>query len=291
MRYEGPIYRPPSEAGSLLIQATVGCPHNRCTFCMIYKKGPRFRIRPVAEIREDMLVARDTCGPNVRTLFFPAGNTIAMKTDALCDICRFARTVFPKLERITVYGSSQYIHRKGPENLKRLADAGLSRIHVGLESGDDETLKRIRKGTCRQQQIEAGRWTLAAGIELSLYVILGIGGVERSSTHAAATAEALSRIAPDFIRLRTFLPKINTPLLEDIRSGAFSMLGPHGILRETEKLIKGIHGSSYLLSDHYTNYINLEGRLPEDKPALLQKIARALQRDETEFRPFSIGTQ
>lgn len=109
MRYEGPIYRPPSEADSLLIQATVGCPHNRCTFCMIYKNGPRYRVRPVSEIKEDISAARDTCGPHVRTLFFPAGNTIAMRTDDLVAICVFARKVFPDLERITVYGSSQYI--------------------------------------------------------------------------------------------------------------------------------------------------------------------------------------
>ena len=111
---------------------------------MIYKKGPRFRIRPLSEIKEDLQSARDTCGQNVRTLFFPAGNTIAMKTDDLCEICRYAREVFPALERITVYGSSQYIHRKGPRELKRLAQAGLNRIHVGLESGDDPVLNRIR---------------------------------------------------------------------------------------------------------------------------------------------------
>ncbi|OQY57362.1 MAG: hypothetical protein B6245_17130 [Desulfobacteraceae bacterium 4572_88] len=137
MHYEGPIYRPPSEAHSLLIQATVGCPHNRCTFCMTYKNGPRFRIRKPDEIKADILEAREDHGEGVRTLFFPAGNTIAMKTDDLCEICQFSRKIFPNLERITVYGSSQFIHKKGPDDLRRLADAGLSRIHVGLESGDD----------------------------------------------------------------------------------------------------------------------------------------------------------
>ena len=157
MRYEGPIYRPPSEADSLLIQATVGCPHNRCTFCMIYKNGPPFRVRPVNEIKEDILEAKKVLGESVKTLFFPAGNTIAMKTEALADICRFARQTFPGLQRITVYGSSQYIHHKGPAALSALKEAGLSRIHVGLESGDDITLDRIKKGTDSRQQIEAGR--------------------------------------------------------------------------------------------------------------------------------------
>ncbi len=130
MRYEGPIYRPPSEAGSLLIQATVGCPHNRCTFCMIYKNGPRYKVRDVNEIKEDILKAVDINGTSVQTLFFPAGNTIAMKTEDLCEISRFAKKVFPSLERITIYGSSQYIHKKGLQGLQLLAETGLSRIHV-----------------------------------------------------------------------------------------------------------------------------------------------------------------
>jgi len=291
MRYTGPIYRPPSEADSLLIQATVGCPHNRCTFCMVYKKGPQYRVRPVHEIKEDLSAARDTYGPKVRTLFFPAGNTIAMKTEDLCEICRFAGQVFPGLERITVYGSSQYIHKKGPEGLKRLADAGLSRIHVGLESGDDVILKKIKKGTDSREQIEAGKWVMQAGMELSLYVIMGIGGRERTAAHAKETARVLNAIAPHFIRIRTFVPKIDTPLLDEVQTGSFRMLGPHEILRETQMLIRDLTISSYLVSDHYTNFINLEGRLPEEKTRLLDEIRSALERDEKTFRPFFIGTQ
>jgi len=133
MRYEGPIYRPPSEADSLLIQATVGCPWNKCTFCMVYKKGPPFRVRPIKEICEDMVAAYRIYGPGVKTLFFPAGNTIAMPTRELAEICRFARKVFPHLERITIYGSSRYAVRKSFEEMKQIKEAGLSRIHVGLE--------------------------------------------------------------------------------------------------------------------------------------------------------------
>ncbi len=291
MRYEGPIYRPPSEADSLLIQATVGCPHNRCTFCMIYKKGPRFKVRPIAEIKADIQSASNTCGSRVRTLFFPAGNTIAMPTEDLADICRYARNIFPQLERITVYGSSQYIHQKGLEDLKRLADAGLSRIHVGLESGDDEILRRIRKGSDRRLQIEAGRWVKAAGIELSLYVMLGIGGRDRTAAHADRTASALNQIQPDFIRLRTFVPKINTRLLDEVQSGSFSMLGPHETLQETARLIGALRHSAALVSDHYTNYLDLKGNLPADKPRLLGEISRALGRGEDDFRPFFIGTE
>ena len=290
MRTEGPIYRPPSEAGSLLIQATVGCPHNRCTFCMVYKKGPRYRVRPVEEIEAEIDEAAGS-GGRVESLFFPAGNTIAMKTDDLCRICRYALRRLRGLRRITVYGSSQYVHRKGPEELRRLADAGLSRIHVGLESGDDETLHRIRKGCDGNTQIEAGAWIKEAGIELSLYVILGIAGAERSRIHAERTAAAVNRIGPDFVRLRTFVPKIGTPMLEDVRRGRFSMLGPHGVLHEAAHLIENIDTDTELASDHYTNYVDLTGRLPADRNRLLDEITAHLKREEDRFRPFFVGTQ
>ncbi len=291
MYYEGPIYRPPSEANSLLVQATVGCPHNRCTFCMVYKNGPRYRVRPVADIIADLDEARMLHGSGVRTLFFPAGNTIAMPTDDLCRICAHAHRVFPHLERITVYGSSQYIHKKGPDDLKRLADAGIGRIHVGLESGDDVILSRIKKGTTAGQQIEAGRWTMAAGIQLSQYVVLGIGGVARTQAHAIRTADVLNRIAPDFIRLRTFVPKIHTPLLKMVENGAFEMLGPHGVLEETAAMIRLLDAPSQLISDHYTNYINLDGRLPGCRHRFLVQLDNALKRPETDFRPVFIGRQ
>jgi len=291
MRYEGPIYRPPSEADSLLIQATVGCPHNKCTFCMIYKNGPRFRIRPVPDIMEDMDSASKSYGSNVKTLFFPAGNTIAMKTDDLAAICIYARKVFPHLERITVYGSSQYIHKKGRDGLNQLAEAGLNRIHVGLESGNDDVLRHVKKGVDAKRQIEAGQWVVAAGIELSLYVVLGLGGQLLTDSHADSTANALNQINPDFIRLRTFVPKTNTPILDEIESGKFKMLGPHGIIKETQRLVRQLKVTSYLASDHYTNYIDLHGRLPESQSKILEQIKAAAQLPESQFRPFFIGDQ
>ena len=291
MRYEGPIYRPPSEADSLLIQATIGCPHNKCTFCMVYKKGPAFRVRPVKEICEDMEEARKVYGDRVRTLFFPAGNTIAMPTEDLAAICRFAKEQFRHLERITVYGSSQYIARKSLEELKTLQKAGLSRIHVGLESGDDEVLQRVKKGTTAAEQINAGRALIEAGIELSEYVVLGLGGRERTKEHALATADVLNGIQPDFVRLRTLVPKINTLLLHQIKKERFQLLSPHQVLLETRQLLENLQCSTTLTSDHYTNCINLSGRLPEDKKRLLSEIDHALVLDESQFRPFFIGTQ
>jgi len=291
MRYEGPIYRPPSEANSLLIQATVGCPHNRCTFCLVYKDGIPYKVRDVKDIKEDMQEAADDFGEHVTTLFFPAGNTIAMDTDDLSQICKFAYTIYPNLERITVYGSSQYIYKKGLEGMRQLAEAGLSRIHVGLESGNDKILKRIKKGITGERQIQAGKFVMEAGMELSLYVMLGIGGQEDSSLHVADTVSVLNQISPTFIRLRTFVPKKNTELLEDVLDGSFHMLGPHGILNETKMLVQGLEVDSYLTSDHYTNYVNIDGRLPAAKTKMMDSIETALKQEESTFRPFFIGDQ
>ncbi len=290
MRYEGPIYRPPSEAHSLLIQATVGCPHNRCTFCLVYK-NLRFKIRPVEEIKEDLEEAARVYGDRVRTLFFPAGNTIAMPTADLAEVCRHARTLWPNLERITVYGSSQFIVKKGLKDLRLLAEAGLTRIHVGWESGSDEILAAINKGATRKVHAEAARLLREAGIELNAYIILGIGGQEGSAAHARETAALINEAPLEVLRLRTFVPKKNTPLLEDVLAGRFQMLSPHQALAETVALLKGITAPVRVESDHYTNYINVSGNLPQDREKMLAVLEAALQRPESDFRPFFIGTE
>ena len=291
MQYEGPIYRPPSEADSLLVQATVGCPHNKCTFCMVYKKGPRFRVRSVEGIEADLLEARRTYGGKVQTLFFPAGNTIAMPTEDLLRICSGARSLFPELKRITVYGSSQYIHQKGLKELIRLRNAGLSRIHVGLESGDDVVLQRIKKGTDSTEQVEAGLWAREAGIELSHYVLLGIGGRERTLAHARETAKVLNAVNPDFIRVRTFLPKVNTLMLHQIGKGRFQLLSPHEVLMELAHIIENLKVTSKIRSDHYTNYLDVSGEMPFHRDRMLAVIRNGLQQDEQVFRPVYVGTQ
>jgi len=292
MRYEGPIYRPPSEAFSLLVQATVGCPHNKCSFCLVYKKGPPFKIRPVEDITADLDQAAQDGWGQVQTLFLPAGNTIAMPTDDLAAVCAHTRRVLPNLKRITVYGSSFYIDAKSLDELKKLAQAGLSRIHVGLESGDGQVLKKVKKGTTPDQQIRAGLKVLEAGLELSLYVVLGLGGAELTDQHALNTAQVLNQIGrPHFVRLRTLVPKINTLLLHQIKKGRFEMLGPHGVLNETRLLVKNLEIETELVSDHYTNYLNLAGSLPQDKDRLLKEIEAALGQPEGNFRPLFVGTQ
>lgn len=258
---------------------------------MVYKRGPFYSVRPVKDICEDIRSASQIYGHRVQTLFFPAGNTIAMPTKALAAICRFSRRCFPKLQRITIYGSSHYIAQKGPQNLLLLRKAGLSRIHVGLESGHDGVLKKVMKGTNAAEQILAGQWVKAAGIQLSEYVVLGLGGVEHSLPHAIKTAEVLNAIEPDFVRLRTLLPKVHTLLLHQINKGRFQLLSPHQVLHETRLLIQNLCCATTLTSDHYTNYLNLSGKLPEDKARLLDEIDKALMWDPGRFRPFYIGTQ
>lgn len=280
MRYEGAIYRPPSEANSLLIQATVGCPHNKCTFCGMYK-GKKFKIRPVEEIKEDLKMALEYYGPNVKSLFFPDGNTICLKTQNLADILQYSRLLFPHLERITVYGSAKFILRKTSEELQTLREAGLTRIHSGMESGDDVTLQRICKGADSQTIIEAGQKAKAAGLEISEYVLIGIGGRDRWREHAQESARVLSAINPHFIRLRTYYPERRTPLYDQLSRGEFELPSPHEALREVRLLVENLEGDGLLLSDHISNYCNVNGKLPEDKKDMLAELDKTLQIDES----------
>ena len=291
LRYEGPIYRPPSEANSLLIQTTVGCPWNRCTFCMVYKNGPKFRIRTVNEIKEDLLWAKNNYLRPIDSIFFPSGNSIIMKTDDFIEILSYTKKLFPNVNRITVYGSSQYIVNKGYDDMKKLHNAGLSRIHVGLESGSETVLKNVCKGASSEIHIKAGIIVKKSGIELSEYVVLGLGGSKNSKSHIIGTINALNQINPDFIRIRTFLPKINTPILKDIESGIFKILSPHEILRETYDLISGLNVTSMIFSDHYTNYIQVKGKMPDDRFKMLDSIKKALDVDEEKYRKIYVGTE
>jgi len=291
LRYEGPIYRPPSEANSLLVQATIGCPWNKCTFCMVYKKGPKFKIRPVKDIKEDLLWGKKNLGNNYKTVFFPSGNSVVMKTKDLIEICNYTKKLFPDIERITVYGSSQYIVKKSLEEWKKIAKSGLSRIHVGLESGDDIVLDKVKKGSNSETHIKAGEMLKKAKIELSEYVVMGLGGKKHSKNHIKNTIKVLNKINPDFIRIRTFLPKINTPILKDIQTGDFEILSPHEVIKETYDLIKDINVTSQLFSDHYTNYIRINGKLPDDKKRMLKQTKKALKIDEKSYRELFIGTE
>ncbi len=283
MRYEGTVYRPPSEAGSLLIQATIGCPHNRCAFCGMYRKK-KFRIRPVADIKEDLDMALEHYGPGVESIFFPDGNTIFMKTDQLAEILEYAGKLFPSLTRMTMYGSAKFLKLKRLEELQRLRQAGLTRIHAGMESGSDLVLARINKGFTASEMIEAGLEVREAGIELSEYILIGIGGPELSHEHARESARVLNAITPEFTRLRTYNPVRGTPLYEEYKQGRFQLLSPHQALRETRLLIENLTGPGELVSDHVSNFGWVNGRLPQDRAAMIESLDKLLQVPESEFQ-------
>lgn len=285
MRYEGTIYRPPSEANSLLIQASIGCPHNKCTFCSMYK-DTKFRLRPVEDIKEDLLSAYKYYGPYVQSLFFPDGNTIIMKTNQLVEILTYARELFPNLDRITVYGSARFVNKKSDADLKLLKEAGLNRIHTGMESGDAVVLERIRKGTTPEEIIAAGQKLKNAGIQISEYYLTGVGGKDRSYEHALNSARVLSAFSPDYIRIRTLRLIRNTPLYDEWKQGGFQPLSPHEALQELKVLITNLHcQNSRVLSDHMLNYWNIQGTLPEQKDHMLAEIDKALTIDEKILKP------
>lgn len=284
MRYEGTIYRPPSEANSLLIQATIGCPHNKCTFCAMYK-STRFRIRSVEDIKEDLHAAKNYYGEFINTIFFPDGNTIIMRTNQLIEIFSCARELFPHLKRITVYGSARFVNLKSIEDLQKLKNAGLSRVHMGMESGDDVVLERIKKGSTSAEIIEAGKKLKLAGIETSEYYLVGIGGRDRSREHALNSARVLNAINPDFIRLRTLVLDPRTPLYKEYQEGSFELLSPHEAMREIRLLIENLEcDKSLIVSDHISNFCNVHGLIPEDRAAMLKTIDQSLQIAESHFQ-------
>lgn len=288
MRYEGIVYRPPSEAESLLIQATIGCPHNQCSFCGMYR-GTKFRIRSVSDIKEDLRTARNYHGEKVQSIFFPDGNTILMKTDQLIEILHYAQEMFPDLKRMTVYGSAKFLKLKSPNDFRRLKEAGLTRIHSGMESGDDEILRRIKKGFTASEMIEEGLKVREAGIELSEYILIGIGGRERTHEHAIESARILNTFTPDFVRLRTYVPWKGTPLYEDYIQGHFHLLSPHEALKETQLLVTNLKGPFELLSDHVSNFAWVNGSIPKCKPEILETLEELLSIPEDRFRQVDSG--
>jgi radical SAM superfamily enzyme YgiQ (UPF0313 family) len=283
--YDFPPFRPPSEANSLLLRITRGCPWNRCTFCSMYK-GMRFEIRNLQEILEDIELARDLYGDRVRTVFIGDSNSLVAKTEMVVKILDTLSSSFPHLERVTSYARGKTITKKPLEDLVKIRQAGLNRLHVGLETGDRELLKEIEKGATPEEMMEAGKKAKKAGFEYSLYVLLGIGGEEKWEQHARGTAEVLNQIDPHFIRVRTFIPQPNSPIYEAMIKGDFKSPSPETILRETKLLLEELCVTSQFLSDHISNLLPLHGKLPEDKEKMIQRIGEALKgvRENDELR-------
>jgi radical SAM superfamily enzyme YgiQ (UPF0313 family) len=287
--YDFPPYRPPSEAGSLLLRVTRGCPWNRCTFCSLYKNIP-FERRPLEEIFEDIEAARELYQDETRSVFIGDSNSILIKTEDLVRILTALHAAFPNIERVTSYARAKTICKKPLEDLQRLRTAGLSRLHVGLETGDKELLSIIQKGATPEEMVAAGLRAKEAGFEYSLYVLLGIGGEERWEQHAQGTAEVLNRIDPHFIRVRTFIPQQGCDLYDEIKADTFKKAGHETILKEQRKLVEALEVTSTYLSDHLSNYLSVNGKLPEDKQSMLEVLDEALaalHNDETLRKKFS----
>lgn len=325
----GPI-RPPSEAQSLMLRITRNCPWNKCKFCGLYK-GEKFSIRPVDHIIKDIdtiryyvdgiqeimaqpdgghqrdVYALQTGRPEneqmalysamnwirggMKSIFLQDANTMVIKPDDLVEILNYARTSFPQVERITSYARSHSLARISAEDMTRIADAGLNRIHVGMESAADEVLDFIKKGVDKQTQIVAGKKVKAAGIELSEYFMPGLGGAQFSEENALETANAINQINPDFIRIRTLAIPESVELFKDVQSGDFTRIGDLQMAEELLLLLDNLNGiTSTVKSDHILNlFQEVEGRLPEDKEQMTTPIRKFLEMQPEEQLLYMVG--
>jgi radical SAM superfamily enzyme YgiQ (UPF0313 family) len=326
---QGPI-RPPSEAGSLLIRITRNCPWNRCTFCPVYK-GRSFSLRPVEHVMEDIdrvhryvreiracAVENGTISPadnkrlrslhgdadqaarsaalnwaasGMQSIFLQDANSLVIQPERLIAILRHLKHCFPWVERITSYARSHTIARISDENLRLMAAAGLSRIHIGMESGSDQVLKRIKKGVDKKIHIAAGKKVKQAGMELSEYIMPGLGGRELSQAHAFESADALNQINPDFIRLRTLAIPDHVELFADYQKGEFQKLGDAETARELLIFFEALDGiTSTVKSDHILNlFEDLEGQYPQDKEKMTGILKKFLELEPKEKMLYQVG--
>jgi radical SAM superfamily enzyme YgiQ (UPF0313 family) len=286
---QGPI-RPPSEARSLLVRVSRNCPWNRCVFCPAYK-GHKFELRSVDEVLKDLDGLKEYHGDRPHSAFLQDADPLTTKPDDLIAILKGLRERFPKVERITAYARTQTLRRKPLADLRRVREAGLDRVHVGLESGSDRVLEMIRKGVKREDHVLAGARAKEAGFELCLYVMPGVGGVALSDEHADHTAEALAEIQPDFTRLRTTAAIPGTPLFEMQERGEWEPLDDTGTVREIRRMLAGLAGvSTRLRSDHISNLLmHLRGNLPDAHAKLLARCDAFLALGEEDRRLFILG--
>lgn len=326
---QGPI-RPPSEAYSLLIRVTRNCPWNHCTFCPVYKNR-KFSLRPVEHViqdidtvhrylemihkkaesrgrltREDVGVlsslvkaeeenafyaALNWYGAGMKSVFIQDANSLIIRPPDLKEILRHLRQCFPRTERITSYARSHTIARIKDEDLNDFARAGLNRIHIGMESGSDEVLQKVRKGSTKAMHIKAGQKVKKAGMELSEYVMPGLGGQELSEIHAKETADALNQIHPDFIRLRTLAIPNSIPLFEDYQKGSFQKCNDLMMAKEILLFIESLDGiTGTLKSDHILNlFQEVEGKFPEDKEYMTGILKQFLSMSPQEQCHYQVG--
>ena len=274
MRYVGSVYRPPSEARSLIVQVTYGCSHNTCAFCSMYKEK-RFAVRPLDEVLEDFHAARRLY-PRVERVFLADGDALVRRAEELETILKTVRELFPECTRVTCYASPDSIRIRTEEELRVLRAAGLTMVYMGLESGCDAVLEKMRKGHDAAFIVEMGRKVRRCGIALSVTAITGLGGPELLERHAADTAAALSAMNPEYIGMLTLMVEPGTPLYDWVRDGSFRLLTPAEDLRETRLLLEGLDSpGSVFRMNHASNYLALRGTLNRDRDAMLAQLDRA----------------
>lgn len=284
MDYEGFIIRPPSEAYSLLLQVTVGCSHNKCTFCGTYRQK-KFKIKPLEQIKKDLKEARHYEG--VDRVFLCDGDALIIPQLRLKEIFELINENLPDVERIGTYANAKSILRKSPEELKELKALGLDIIYLGVETGNAELLKKIHKGVTYEQMVDAGRRVKEAGITLSVTVLLGLGGIEKSIEHAMDTAKIISDMDPDYVGALTLMLIPETELYDDYLAGRFVLPDKFGFIRELYLMIeKSNFTDCYFTSNHASNYLSIKARLPREKELNLKMIGSVIdEKDLSRIRP------
>lgn len=278
MRYDSDLlYRPPGEWKSYLLQCTIGCSHNKCTFCAMYK-SKKFRIRPTEEILEDIDMALDYYGPGLERVFLMDGDATIIPTAELLKILEKLYKTFPNLQKVTTYAGPKSTLAKSVDELKALRQAGLNRAYLGVESGSDAVLAAIHKGVNAQQMLEAGQRLVEAGIDLWAIVIMGLTGQDGDwEEHILSTAKMINEMKPRHLSAMTFAPAKDTPLGDDVLAGRFKVCTPDHILEECQVLLEHLDVDPlHFTSNHASNYLPLKGGLPEDKQKFLDLLDQAL---------------
>jgi len=286
LRYEGNIYRPFSEANSYLLQCAIGCSHNQCTFCGMYK-SVKYRVRETAEILEDIRRAKNYYG-DVEKVFLCDGDAMAIETDTLLEIIAALRAAFPSLRHVATYVGPKSALLKTPGELQALSHAGLKKAYIGVETGDDALLKKVKKGVGYDEMLEAGQKLVEADINLSAMVLLGLAGPgDASVRHALATAKICNEMKPQYLAALTVTPVPGTVLFRQANSGEFQMLDPFETLAEMKIIFENIMiGNLKFVGTHASNYLPVTGTLQKDKPKMIALVEQVLQgRDKRMLRP------
>ncbi|MFO7568755.1 MAG: radical SAM protein [Smithellaceae bacterium] len=286
MRYEGNIFRPFSEAASYLLQCTVGCSHNACTFCGMYK-DKKYRVRPLADILADIRMAKDHYG-DLEKVFLCDGDAIAIETETLLEIIRALYSAFPSLRHVGSYVGPQSTLVKTPEELRALRSAGLTKAYIGVETGDDELLRKVKKGVGYEEMLRAGRMLVDADINLSVMVLLGLAGPgDASARHALATAKICNEMKPQYLAALTVTPVPGTALHRQVQAGEFQLLDPFETLAEMKHIFENITIDRLkFVGTHASNYLPITGELQKDKSRMIALVDQVLQsRDARFLRP------